>query len=170
MHWYWIDRFTKFVSGQSAQTIKMVSRAEDHLADHFPFYPIMPASLIIEGLAQTGGLLIHESQNFLQKVVLAKIQKITFYEEEVIPGDCLLYDAVVDYISDEGSMITVSVQKNGKLIAEGSLVFAHLGNEYASQDLFSENELVDLVRAYGLYDVGVHPDGSRIIDPALQNA
>ncbi len=54
MRWVWIDRFEEFHSGQSAVAIKMVSRAEDHLYEQTPLYPVMPHSLILEGLAQTG--------------------------------------------------------------------------------------------------------------------
>ena len=59
MRWIWIDRFVEFESGRRAVAIKNVSLAEEHLHDHFPGYPIMPNSLITEGLAQTGGLLGH---------------------------------------------------------------------------------------------------------------
>lgn len=44
MRWIWIDRFEKFVSGSEAWAVKNVSMAEDHLHDHFPGYPVMPAS------------------------------------------------------------------------------------------------------------------------------
>ncbi len=49
--------------------------AEEHLHDHLPGYPVMPASLIIEGLAQTGGILVGEAGGFAEKVVLAKIPR-----------------------------------------------------------------------------------------------
>ena len=55
MRWIWIDKFLEFRSGQFARAIKNLTLAEEHLHDHFPGYPVMPASLIIEGLAQTGG-------------------------------------------------------------------------------------------------------------------
>src|SRR4051812_31658678 len=57
MRWIWIDKFLEFRSGQFARAIKNLTLAEEHLHDHYPGYPVMPASLIIEGLAQTGGIL-----------------------------------------------------------------------------------------------------------------
>ena len=48
MRWYWIDRFLEFESGRRATAIKNVSLAEDHLHDHFPHYPMIPHSLVIE--------------------------------------------------------------------------------------------------------------------------
>ena len=43
MRWIWIDRFLEFQSGKSARAVKNLSLAEDHFADHFPGYPVMPA-------------------------------------------------------------------------------------------------------------------------------
>ncbi len=103
MRWYWIDRFIEFHSGKSAKAIKNVSLAEDHLHDHFPYYPMIPNSLVIEGMAQTGGLLICEHGHFQEKVVLAKIPKAVFHCEAT-PGDTLVYSAKIEYIREEGAM------------------------------------------------------------------
>ena len=51
MRWLWIDTFVEFESGKRAVTIKNVTQSEDHLHDHFPGFPVMPASLMIEGMA-----------------------------------------------------------------------------------------------------------------------
>ena len=167
MNWYWIDRFTLFESHKRARAVKCVTRSEEHLRDHFRFHAIAPGSLIIEGLAQTAGLLINESTNFEKKVVLGKIPKITFYQTEIVPGDVLTYDAVVDYINDEGSMATVAVHRGEELIAEGVLIFAHLGAQFSTKKHFADGDLQDLVRAYGMYDVGVGVDGKPLVDPSL---
>ncbi len=81
MRWIWIDRFVEFHSGKSARAVQNLCRAEDHFADHFPGYPVMPASLILEGLAQTGGILVGEANQFREKVVLAKVPKAVFHRE-----------------------------------------------------------------------------------------
>jgi 3-hydroxyacyl-[acyl-carrier-protein] dehydratase len=57
MRWFWIDRFTEFVRHTRATAIKAVTLAEGHLHDHFPGAPIVPATLILEGMAQTAGAL-----------------------------------------------------------------------------------------------------------------
>ena len=81
MRWIWIDRFLEFQSGNSARAVKNLSLAEDHFADHFPGYPVMPAALILEGLAQTGGILVGEANQFQEKVVLAKVPRAVFHRE-----------------------------------------------------------------------------------------
>src|SRR5262245_66351850 len=73
MRWIWIDNFESFESGKSARAVKNLSLAEDYFADHFPGYPVMPASLMTEGLTQTGGILVGEANDFREKVVLARV-------------------------------------------------------------------------------------------------
>src|ERR671923_418961 len=94
MRWIWIDRFLEFHPGQSARAVKNLSLAEDHFADHFPGYPVMPAALILEGLAQTGGILVGEANQFKEKVVLAKIQKAQFHRE-MLAGEQLTYETEI---------------------------------------------------------------------------
>ena len=166
MNWYWLDRFTLFESGKRAKAVKTITRAEGHLRDHFRFHPVAPGSLIIEGLAQTAGLMFNEATRFQKKIVLGKIPRLTFYDTEIVPGDVLEYEAIADYINEEGSMATVSVRREGTLLAEGALIFAHLGSDFASQKQFAEGDLEDLVRAYGMYEVGVDSEGNPLRDPA----
>src|SRR6185437_2342298 len=105
MRWIWIDTFIEFESGRRAPAIKNVSLAEEHLHDHFYGAPMMPNSLIIEGLAQTGGLLVGEYNSFEKKVILAKIQKAVFHFP-ALPGDTLIYSVTLNDISPEGGMIS----------------------------------------------------------------
>ena len=78
MRWFWIDRFIEFEQGRRAVALKNVSLAEEHLHDHFFGYPVMPHSLVVEGIAQTGGLLVGECNEYKERVVLAKISKALF--------------------------------------------------------------------------------------------
>jgi 3-hydroxyacyl-[acyl-carrier-protein] dehydratase len=80
MRWVWIDRFLSFESGKSARAVKNLSLAEDYFADHFPGYPVMPACFILEGLAQTGGILSARPTTSA-KVVLAKFPSAKFHRE-----------------------------------------------------------------------------------------
>ena len=67
MRWYWIDRFLEFESGRYAKAMKNISLAEDYLHEHFPRYPVMPKSLIIEGLAPDRRLVGVRVQPVLQE-------------------------------------------------------------------------------------------------------
>ena len=76
----------------SATAIKNVTLAEEHLHDLYPAFPIVPHSLIVEGMAQTAGILVGEARNFAEKVILAKIGKATFHRL-VRPGETISFAA-----------------------------------------------------------------------------
>jgi len=90
MRWTWIDRFTAFESRKSATAVKCLSLAEDHFADHFPGFPVMPAPLILEGLAQTGGILcINAMPPGDYDTYFLKIDNCKF-KQKVVPGDTMI--------------------------------------------------------------------------------
>jgi 3-hydroxyacyl-[acyl-carrier-protein] dehydratase len=164
MRWIWIDRFLEFESGRRAVAIKNVSLAEDHLHDHFPGCPLMPNSLIVEGLAQTGGLLVGETSNFEQKVILAKIPKMTFHFPAV-PGDTLTYTTTIEYLQPGGAMVNATSRVGERLQAEGEIVFAHLDDSHRARTLFEPKNFVFTMRLLGVFDVGRGADGSRLTEP-----
>jgi 3-hydroxyacyl-[acyl-carrier-protein] dehydratase len=163
MRWYWIDRFLEFESGRYAKAIKCISLAEEHLHDHFASYPMMPSSLVIEGMAQTGGLLVCEHNQFAEKVVLAKVPKAHFYFD-ALPGDTLVYTTTIEYIKDEGAMVSCTSYRGEKLHAEAEIVFAHL-NDARVDSLFDPETFLRMMRLLGAFDVGHAPDGSRLMPP-----
>ena len=164
MRWYWIDRFTEFVSGQYARSIKTVTLAESHISDHFPGAPTMPASLITEGIAQTGGLLVGQHSDFEERVVLAKLSKIKFHFEAVA-GETLTYYAKIEDIHPDGAIVSATSHVGDRLQAEAQLVFAHLIGPHANRQLFKPIEFVTLLRVFRLFDVAVNPDGSPVQVP-----
>lgn len=140
MRWIWIDRFTEFHSGKSARAVKNLSLAEDHFADHFPGYPVMPACLILEGLAQTGGILVGEVNQFKEKVVLAKIPRAVFHRE-MLAGEQLVYEAEIQHMRPEGASVSGKVLVDGQVTAEAEIFFAHLDQNRSAQ-LFGEHNFV----------------------------
>jgi 3-hydroxyacyl-[acyl-carrier-protein] dehydratase len=145
MRWIWIDRFLAFESGKSARAVKNLSLAEDYFADHFPGYPVMPGSLMLEGLAQTGGILVGEANAFREKVVLAKIPQARFHRE-VLAGEELIYDVEMLHLRPEGAAVRgrILVTQPGQadaLVGEAELFFAHLDQSRSSQ-LFGDHNFV----------------------------
>jgi 3-hydroxyacyl-[acyl-carrier-protein] dehydratase len=130
MRWFWVDRFVEFESGSHAKAIKNVSLSEEHLHDHQPGFPVMPASLILEGLAQTGGLLLGEHNQFSRLVVLAKVPRMDFHGW-ACPGDTLTYSVRLVDKRDEGGIVEASAHVGDRLVAEGEIVFAHVDAETA---------------------------------------
>jgi 3-hydroxyacyl-[acyl-carrier-protein] dehydratase len=124
MRWTWIDRFVAFESGQSAIAVKNLSLAEDHFADHFPGFPVMPAPLILEGLAQTGGILVGEANNYEKNVVLAKMS--ARFHREALAGEQLTYAVKLLDINDTGARVGGTATSGDDLVAEVEIMFAHV--------------------------------------------
>jgi 3-hydroxyacyl-[acyl-carrier-protein] dehydratase len=148
MRWLWIDRFLEFHSKERARAVKNLSLAEDYFAEHFPGYPVMPGALILEGLAQTGGILVGEANDFQEKVVLAKIPWARF-EREALAGEQLVYEVELLHLRPEGASVhgrvaSVAAGDNlavAKPVAEAEIFFAHL-DKSRSQQLFGERNFV----------------------------
>jgi 3-hydroxyacyl-[acyl-carrier-protein] dehydratase len=140
MRWIWIDKFTEFTSKESATAIKNVSLAEEHLHDLYPAFPIVPHSLIVEGMAQTAGILVGEARNFQEKVILGKIRSAVFHRL-VRPGDTIVFSAVVEQLNEVGASTIGKVTVAGELVAEIELMFSHIDQNMAGLE-FPEHNFV----------------------------
>jgi 3-hydroxyacyl-[acyl-carrier-protein] dehydratase len=160
MRWFWIDRFVEFVPGSRAKAVKNVTLAEEHLHDHFPGFPVMPGSLMLEGMAQTGGILLGQTSGFNEIVILAKVPKVTFHSW-ACPGDTLTYTATLLDARPEGGMVECTAHVGERLVAEAEIVFAHLdrsaGGELGALD---QKNFVFSLGLLGILDVGRAGDGS----------
>ena len=165
MDWYWIDRFVEFESGRYAQAVKNISLAEKHVHDHFPGYPMMPGSLVIEGLAQTGGLLVFEHGGLSQRVILAKIPRVRFYGE-ALPGDVLLYTATLEFGNGNGAMVSATSHKGKQLQAEAEIMFAYVDDKVPRASGFDGEIFLRMMKTLGAFEVGRAADGSRLVEPA----
>jgi 3-hydroxyacyl-[acyl-carrier-protein] dehydratase len=164
MRWFWIDRFVEFVHADRASAIKNVTLAEEPLDDYLPGYPHYPHSLIVEGVAQTGGLLVAEIDEYLQRVVLAKINKASF-EKLIIAGDQLKISVVIEDIQPAGAIVSAKVTCDGQPQAELELAFAFLGEKFGSTPLFPPQDLLRTLRTLRMYDVAVDKEGRRLNPP-----
>ncbi len=124
MRWTWIDRFVSFEPGKSAVAIKNLSLAEDHFADHFPGFPVMPAPLILEGLAQTGGILVGHASRFEKNVVLAKMS--AKFHHETFAGEQLTYSTTLLDLNETGARVSGTAYSGCRLVAEVEIMFAHV--------------------------------------------
>jgi len=138
MRWIWIDRFVEFEPGKRAVAIKNVSLAEEHLHDHWEAFPIMPASLMIEGMAQTAGILVGQARDFREKVILAKVAKAEFHDI-VTPGDQISYHAEIEAISPEAARTRGTVRRGDEEIGRVDLMFSHVDQNLAGAKFPEEN-------------------------------
>ncbi|HYO07819.1 MAG TPA: 3-hydroxyacyl-ACP dehydratase FabZ family protein [Tepidisphaeraceae bacterium] len=154
MRWIWIDKFTEFTPRRSATAAKNVSLAEEHLHDLYPAFPIVPHSLIVEGMAQTAGILVGEARNFEEKVILAKIGRATFHRL-VRPGETIQFAAKIDQLNEQGASIAGTVTSAGELVAEIELMFSHIdqnlaGLEFPEHNFVFTEQFTELLKTYRL--------------------
>ncbi len=167
MRWIWIDRILEIDHTKRCVAIKNVTLAEDVLHDHFPptadhpAMPVLPNPLIIEGMAQTAGLLVGHANAFREKVILAKIAKADFFAH-AWPGFTLRYEATIDRIDAVGAAtsgivhrLAPGVDQPPVKLAEIELLFSHLdrsGNDldFPQHNFVFTGLFADLFRQSGV--------------------
>ena len=159
MRWFWIDRFVEFESGSHAKAIKNVTLAEEHLHDHFPGFAVMPASLMIEGMAQTGGILLGELNDFRHIVILAKVPKVEFHGW-VCPGESIVYSATLAEARDEGGTVNCVAHVGERLVAEAEIMFVHIDQNDKELGAIDQKNFVFSMNLLGILEVGKAGNGT----------
>lgn len=101
---------------------KNVSMNEEYFQGHFPFYPLMPGVLIIEALAQTGGILIHK-KGYEQKIALLMSVNNVKFRKPVLPGDVLMLHVQGVHFAARGGKIKAEAKVDGVLAVEAEIGF-----------------------------------------------
>jgi 3-hydroxyacyl-[acyl-carrier-protein] dehydratase len=125
MRWFLIDRILDLEKGKFCRALKNITLGEDYLEDHFPSFPVVPNSLIIESIAQTGGILVGHLNQFKYKVILAKVEKAIFFRM-LRPGDQLIIEAKIVEQRDEGYRVEGWGRVDGKDIVSAKVMFINL--------------------------------------------
>ena len=127
MRYLLIDKITDWKPGREATAIKNVSLTEDFFDDHFPMKPIMPGTLILEGMAQLAGLLleagVREDSGRNIKALMSMVDKAKF-RIPARPGDSLEYHAEVLSVNELGGSVRTQAFCRGERIAESSLIYS----------------------------------------------
>ncbi|MCC7144974.1 MAG: hypothetical protein IT443_00860 [Phycisphaeraceae bacterium] len=166
MRWIWIDRIVELDRGRRCVALKNVSLAEDVLHDHFSArdgrgpWPVFPQTLIIEGMAQTAGILVGHARDFKEKVILAKIGLARF-TALARPGFTLRYTAVLERIDESGAATGGEVELIDpgtgavKPLAKIDLLYSHIdqnraGLQFPEHNFVFTGQLMEMLRQSGL--------------------
>lgn len=103
--------------------VKNVTANEPFFQGHFPGAPIMPGVLLLEALAQTGGILVHQKGYDKRIAVLLNIANAKF-RRPVVPGDVVHLHVKGLHISNTGGKIRGRALIQDQLAAEAELSFA----------------------------------------------
>ncbi len=120
-----IDRILEIEPGKRAVALKNVSIDEPYLQGHFPKEPVMPGILILEALAQTGGIAFHSSFGKEEETVpfLAAVDRFRL-NKRVVPGDQIIMEAEIQHIFSNLAKVKVRAKVGEEIVAEGMLVLA----------------------------------------------
>ena len=120
-----VDRVIEHVPGQKAVAIKNVTINEPQFQGHFPDRPLMPGVLIVESMAQVGGIIVTQMPDLPKGLfVFAGIDKVKF-RKPVIPGDQLVITCELLSIKRRRfGKVKGEAHVDGKLVCAGELMFS----------------------------------------------
>ena len=116
MRWMWIDRIIELKPRERLVAIKNISMAEEVLHDHFaakgsrPAMPIFPACFIVEGMAQTAGILVGHASEFQEKVILAKVNRFELLKDATA-GMTMRYTATIKHMDASGASCSGTIER-----------------------------------------------------------
>jgi 3-hydroxyacyl-[acyl-carrier-protein] dehydratase len=115
-----VDRVISLETGKKLVGVKGVTVNEPHFAGHFPGHPVMPGVLILEALAQAGGLLVKASltEDTSDKVTYLMAIDNARFRRPVVPGDLL--ELHVEVVKQKGAIWKTRGQAkvDGEVVAE----------------------------------------------------
>lgn len=122
-----VDRVVEQVPGKRAVAIKNVSINEPQFQGHFPGRPLMPGVLIVEAMAQVGGLIVMQMPNLPEGLfVFAGIDGVRF-RRPVVPGDQLHISCeLIGIRRQRFSKVRGRVTVDGEPVCDGELMFSLL--------------------------------------------
>ena len=120
-----IDRILAIEKGKKVIALKNVSIDEPYFLGHFPKEPVMPWVLILETMAQTGGLAFQSSfESEGEGVpVLARIEEFRL-KKRVTPGDQIIMEAEILHVFSNLAKVKVLAKVGGEIVAQATLVLA----------------------------------------------
>jgi UDP-3-O-[3-hydroxymyristoyl] N-acetylglucosamine deacetylase/3-hydroxyacyl-[acyl-carrier-protein] dehydratase len=118
-----VDRIVEFVSGERIVGIKNVTINEPFFQGHYPGHPIMPGVLILEAMAQCGGLLLmDEVEDPDEKVVYFMTMDNVKFRRPVTPGDQIVFELEVTQFRRQVCRMAGRGVVDGNVVAEAEFM------------------------------------------------
>lgn len=124
-----VDKIVELEPGKRAVGVNNITYNEHFFAGHFPGRPTMPGVLIVEAMAQVGGILLLSTTGNEGKIALfAGIDKVRF-RKMVVPGDQLVTEVEIVRVKREFGKVRVTGRVDGEVAAEGEYTFVLMPDE-----------------------------------------
>jgi beta-hydroxyacyl-ACP dehydratase FabZ len=119
-----VDRILHLEEGRRATGIKNVTINDYFFKGHFPGRPVMPGVLIIEALAQVGGVMMLAAEENRGKIAFFMAANNIKFRKTVVPGDQLLLEVEAGKIKSKTGQVRAKALVDGRVVAEADLIFA----------------------------------------------
>jgi 3-hydroxyacyl-[acyl-carrier-protein] dehydratase len=119
-----LDRVDEIEPGKSIKAVKVLSLAEEYLADHFPRFPVLPGVLMLEALTQAAAWAIRLGEDFAHSMVVLRSARNVKYGDFVEPGNVLRVSAEIVSQDDSTSSVKASGSIDGRACLSARLVLA----------------------------------------------
>ena len=146
MRYLLVDRIEELKKHAYAVGTKCVTLSEDCFEHHFPGEPVYPGALLIEAMAQLGGLLLELSlrgeMDYQPRCVLSTVK--AKFREIVRPGDALRLRADVVSCHEDSALVRVAGTREGKRVCHAEMIYVFLRVDDARLER-SRQDYIDLV-------------------------
>jgi len=119
-----VDKIIHLEMGKHATGIKNVTMNDYFFKGHFPGKPVMPGVLIVEAMAQVGGVMMLAPEENRGKLAFFMAADNIKFRKTVVPGDQLVLDVVAGKIKSKTGQVHGKALVDGKVVCEADLMFA----------------------------------------------
>jgi 3-hydroxyacyl-[acyl-carrier-protein] dehydratase len=129
MRYFFVDQIMEMALGEHIIAKKNITASEDCFSDHFPGFPVYPGALLLETMAQVGGLLIEktvtqkEGRRILPTLSIVRNAK---FRHIVLPGDTLIVDVKLENYTETAAGMCAEIRCAKKRVANADLFFTLL--------------------------------------------
>jgi len=121
MRFYLFDRVIGFEPGREATAVKNVSIQEEFLTDHYERFPVMPAPLIVESIAQLGGWMVTVSSKYRYLAVMVMARDIEV-RGDALPGDQIVIQVRLEDLNEYGARISSVATIDGRPVVSVGVI------------------------------------------------